>query len=438
MRFTYCGKTYTFRSAGLLRFLRILKDAHPEKLDLATLQMRMPGTAPRQIARFIDLLEAQSLALVAYQTKTRGSYFLNVDPVTLEMGDAVSALTPSVSSAPMSYEGLAVYQKTEWVEWTVALAQSILSSQCGDFSKVCDYLDIAEGAASSLPAWTLSVVYARRVHQYERESRYREAAHCLRRIETAARDGLAHPGALTRARLSRAKMRYDQGRLDDAERILASCRSMEGARDPMWLNFNALLHGRRFLKSKTDGDLLAKTFAALSESLGYVFLLQGDISLLNALSYNFGNNILRGVQAGLFSQKCSDIVLQWLAANLLICRKFGVGEDSILSNLLIVDVALEFGMHTGRWPALLHQEIKMLEGLEAFLNQSLLSARAMGNRLEIAQCLRRQARLAKNSVDAKSAHREAMELFAELGRKDLMLEMKQDAQFYAGAANQGH
>lgn len=435
MRLTYCGGTYIFRSAGLHRFLQTLKQAHPVKLDLATLQTRMPGTAPRQFARFIDLLEARSLALVAYRTKTRGPYSFNVDPVSLEMGDAGSALTPAVSIAPISYEELNVYQKAAWVEWAVALARSILSSQCGDFSKVGDDLDIAECAARHLPAWTLSIVYARRVHQYERESRYREAAHYLRRLEGVDRDGLAHPGALTRARLSKAKIRYDQGRLDDAERILASCRWMEGAHDPLWLNVNALLHGRRFLQSKTDGDLLAKTFASLSESLGYVLLLQGDMSLLNALSYNFGNNVLRGIKAGLFPQNSADSALQWLAANLLICRKFGVGDDSVLINLLIVDVALEFGINTVRWPTLLQQEIKMLDGLESFLDQSLVLARAMGNRLEIAQCLRRQVRLAKNSVDRKRAHKEAMELFAELGRKDLMQEMKREAQSFGRTSN---
>lgn len=83
MRLTYDNRPYSFRSPGLLVFLRLLADAHPAWVDLAGIEARLPGIDRRQIARFIDTLAAADLPLVAYETKTRGRFRLTVAPALI-------------------------------------------------------------------------------------------------------------------------------------------------------------------------------------------------------------------------------------------------------------------------------------------------------------------------------------------------------------------
>jgi len=62
--------------------------------------------------------------------------------------------------------------------------------------------------------------------------------------------------------------------------------------------------------------------------------------------------------------------------------------------------------------------LKLPGTLVELLELALAEARQMGNRLEIAQCLRRKVRLTINAQAARDAYFEARPLFLDLGRKD--------------------
>lgn len=442
MQLRYRETSHHFRSPGLFVFLRILKTAHPDWVDMAMLAKQLPGVHPRQLARFVDQLETAGLPVVRYETKTRGRYRLAVDPEAISFDEAPEVLSETGAIVQQPHTACAgpldAYLSDSWVTWVVALIHATLALHEGHLSGekgVLGYLDIAEAATGCLPPWTVSVVHARRAHALERESRFREAALWLRRVDTAVRDGHAHPAAGVRAQLIRAKMHYDRSRYDEAERLLAHPPAPGGQiQCPHWLNMSALVTGRKFLQASAAEapQLLAQTFSSLAEAFGYIFLWQGDTSLLDGLCYNFGNNLMRGVNSGLLPKACADVAMQWLAANQLVCRKLGVGDDSVLAELLFVDIGLEHGYSTEHWPVLLRQGLNISEDLSGFLSTTLARARKTGNRLEIAQCLRRQVRLASSIAQAKHAYFEAIGLFDDLGRKDVIKRIAEEWQIRFG------
>lgn len=431
MKLHYQQRDYAFRSPGLFVFLQLLRDAYPEWVDRAAIENRMPGVDPRQLARFVDLLDAAQLPLLRYETKTRGRYRLAVAPDSIGFsGDQLAdddtapvGALPSGEAAP-----LAVYQDDAWVLWMVALLHSALAVHsghlCGEDGAL-DHLDTAEAAAATLPPWTASVVHLRRAFTLARASRYREAARSLRRVDTAVRHGDAHPACQGAAQLVRAKIRYDQARYDAVEHLLNQPQPAIAQHCPHWLNMGALLNGQKFLAADdcTAPALLAATLAALAQAFGYVFLWQGDSALFDALCYNFANNLLRGVRRGLLPSDSADTVMQWLAANILVCRKLGIGEDSVLVNLLLIDVAIENGKSLGQWPQLRRYGNDFCGNLAALLEKTLAQAKHTGNGLEIAQCLRRQVLLSDSAAGAENAYLEAAALFVEQRNKDAAAEL---------------
>lgn len=431
MKLHYQQRDYTFRSPGLFVFLRLLQDAYPDWIDKAAIERRMPGVDPRQLARFVDLLEAAQLPLLRYETKTRGRYRLAVAPDSIALlGDqpADEAGEPATAPATEETAALAVYQNDAWVLWMVALLHSALAVHsghlCGEDGAL-DHLETAEAAAATLPPWTASVVHLRRAFTLARASRHREAARALRRVDTAVRHGNAHPACQAGARLVRAKIRYDQARYDAVEQLLKQPQPVLDQHCPHWLNMGALLNGQKFLAADDNAApaLLAATLAALAQAFGYVFLWQGDSSLFDALCYNFANNLLRGVKRGVLPGTAADTVMQWLAANILVCRKLGIGEDSILVNLLLVDVAMENGNSLGQWPQLERYGSDFCGNLATLLEKTLAQARHIGNGLEIAQCLRRQVLLSDSAEAGENAYLEAIALFAEQKNKDATTEL---------------
>jgi len=444
MKLLYRNQTHSFRSRGLFQFLQILQEAHPGWLDLAGIKTRLPGINPRQLARYIDLLEAAGLQLVEYETKTRGRFRLSVAPDALFFTNdkAIPVASIPVPSKPLTTTHdtpLAIFLNEAWVNWVIALLHSNLALHDGKLSGeegAFAYLDAAEAAAATLPLWTVDVVTMRRAFVLVRESRFREASYCLRRVDTAIRDGHALSSTPARVQLLRAKIRYDQARYDEAEQLLALPAASTKENCPHKINLLALIAGRKFLAAN-DAEapaLLSQTLSMLTEAFGNVFLWHGDTSLLDGLCYNFANNLLRGLSRGVIPESSADTIMQWLAANMLVCRKLGVGEDSVLAALLLIDVGLDYGYSIANWPKILQNEMNHCGDLAGLLTQSLTQARQIGNTLEIAQCLRRQMRLASSASAAAMIYFEVSELLHKQGRKDLLHELAEDWRVRFGTA----
>jgi len=227
MQITFRHRSHRSNSSGLLVFLQLLKEKHPNWVDFPTIEKTLPGISPRQMARFIDVLEQANFPLVSYETKTRGRYRLAVLPDELGLNCGMrfnsNHETPGLNNLKTDNLGSAslnVYINDAWLKWTIGLVyarESLRDSNIFDDDGAIFYLDKAEEAATgNLPEWATSVVYVRQAHALMNASNYREALLCLRRVFTLARHKKAHPGAKHMAQLIYAKIHHDLGRSLDS------------------------------------------------------------------------------------------------------------------------------------------------------------------------------------------------------------------------------
>jgi hypothetical protein len=436
MSINYLGSTYTFRSQGLLTFLRFLVERHPAPVCYADLQLRFPSLTPRQIARYIDAIEAHEglHGVVTYRTKTRGPFYLNVASAALEFehtGVQIPAPVATSSVQPQADLGrLAQCLLPAWVDWVHGLLLATLSlSRLHNSDQVdaYDFLDAAAIAAEQLPPWAGLIVMTCRAHHLERESRYREAHYILRKIASAASDGYVKPSVLSRAHLCRAKIQYDQGRYQESEKTLQSIANHNYSAPPAWLNVHALNLGQKFNLSKAtraeQEALLLETLSTFLEAIGDIFMLYGDSKSLDALSFNFGNNLLRAIRKKLLPESHVQTVLDWFALNLLICKQMATGNDSVYTHLLVVDVLEEFPIEVEQLPVELREIAQSRVKRENYLKKNLTLARVSGNRPEVAECLLRIGKITLNADFAHHCFKEASEIASELAHKNLTREI---------------
>ncbi len=437
MQLLYQGKSYSFRSAGLARFIRILAAASDQGeagwVSLADLQSHMPALSPRQLGRFVDMLAEEDLPLIEYETKTRGRYRLAVAPGAIALrglgGETKSAEVHERGDAS-AMQALPVYARAAWGTWVLGLSHAylaLLNGQITGEQGALHYLETAAQGANELPPGPDSVVLVYRAHSLVRASRYREALHLLRRAETLARQGVAHPSVSVRAQLIRSKILYDQGRIDQAARRLHALTTAPFTRShPQLLNMRALIAGKTAQRESSPSDgavLLGEALHSLLEAVGGIFLGDGDAALLDGLTYNYANNLLRGVQKSWLPDECAGIAVQWLAINLLLCRKLGIGDDTHLANLLLIDAMLDYRVSADGWHPILRQGLRFIDDPEEFLETTLIQSREVGNRLEMAHCLQRLMRVSEDSGRAWAAYIEAAGLYDTLGRTDSLAEM---------------
>jgi len=169
---------------------------------------------------------------------------------------------------------------------------------------------------------------------------------------------------------------------------------------------------------------LSQNLTTLTEALGYLFLMQGDSSLLNKLFFNYSKSLIFGIEFGIFPKSVADIAMEWVVANQLISRKLGIDEDSVLTDLLWIDITLDYDYSTLNWPEVLKINAKIPGRLDILLEKAINQAERKRNILEKAQCLQRLFRITKDKDHACRAYLEAVELFNQLGRSDLISKLK--------------
>ena len=145
-------------------------------------------------------------------------------------------------------------------------------------------------------------------------------------------------------------------------------------------------------------------------------LLRGETTLLDPLCYNLANNLLRGVARRVLPA-AADTALRWLAADTILCRKFGIGGDSVLSHLLLVDAGLEHGYLPESWPAVLRDDLNLPRTLDGILAKAIDRARRSDMPLEMALCFKRKVLLTRSRETARAAFDEAAALLREIGSR---------------------
>lgn len=432
------GKAHRFRSKDLLHFLRLIHCNHPQATKLQDIKQSFPSISGKQLARYIETLEERGLALLNYQTKTRGPYQLKVAHQTLQL-PPIEATAPVESpktetSVPSFLEKLTIddFLNPAWIEWISNLMQANLCLQSAQFSYEeggnFRFLQQAETAALTLPSWARLVVDVCHAHHLERASRYRDASTYLKRIEKAALHQHIPPIILARARLCRTKILYDQGRYHDSQKELNGVQILSTHFPPLWRNMQGLLNGQRLnqastISTQTRQDL-DQALLSFLEGMTDIFMHNGDYSILDALSFNYANNLYRAIKKSLISTEHMKTVLHWFLLNILICREVGIGDHSIYTHLLIVDMIDEFNLSKSSLPDQLAHLLDTPARRRQYLQRYLNIARKSGNRLEIAECLMRLGQRTEHHDQAQAHFEEAMELALSLANPTLLKEIR--------------
>lgn len=432
------GQAHRFRSKDLLHFLRLIHCKHPQATKLQDIKQSFPSISGKQLARYIETLEERGLTLLNYQTKTRGPYQLRVAHQALQLPPSETSVSTEIQHTekrvPSFLQQLRIddFLNPAWIEWIDNLMQANLCLQSAKFSYEdggnFKFLQQADIAAQTLPTWAQLVVDACHAHHLERASRYRDASKYLKRIDKAALHQHIPAIILARARLCRAKILYDQGRYQDSQEVLNGVQILSTHFPPLWRNMQGLLSGQRLnqasaICAQTHHDLEQTLFSFL-EGMTDIFMHNGDYSLLDALSFNYANNLYRAIKKSIVGTEHMKTVLHWFLLNILICREVGIGDHSIYTHLLIVDMIDEFKLSKSSLPDQLAHLLDTPARRRLYLQRYLNIARKSGNRLEIAECLMRLGQRAEQAEQAQSYFEEAMELALSLANPTLLKEIR--------------
>ncbi|MBR7799534.1 hypothetical protein [Undibacterium fentianense] len=435
MLIQYKTKQCHTRSTGLIEFLNVLVDAYPSALDFKGIQTYFPCINPRQVARYVDKLEGDRMFIIDYRTKTCGPFRLSVSPkeiqlpriVRLQVENPLSGLS---KPKKLDSDNLETLLSPQWIPWVENLTQANLCLNNSYLGVNCDpflFLDSADRAAKKLPDWAQLVVNICRAHIFERKSLYSKARSALRCLNSAKNEGQIPDNILVRGRLCEAKILYDQGRYQASEEILDQLPESIKYTPPLWFNIQALNSGQKFLQSTADPGqqrlLLSETLSALMLAFSDVFLMHGDSSLLDALSFNIGNNLLRGIRKGVLPTPYVSTVLEWFFLSIFIGRELGTGSHSVLTQLLIIDVLEEFEPQTEGLPAQLEKLSSSKLERENYLKIQLKRAEQSGHRGEIAECLLRLAKITEDNALSMSYFKKARDGVLKIQHKALLTEI---------------
>jgi hypothetical protein len=437
MLIQYKTKQCHTRSTGLVEFLNVLVEAYPSALDFKEVETYFPRIDPRQVARYVDKLEGDHVFIIDYRTKTCGPFRLSVAPNEIQLPKLARlqdedefACLPKPKK--LDSDNLDTFLSPQWIPWVDNLTQanlclnnSYLGVNCDPFS----FLNSASDAAKKLPLWTKLVVSICRAHILERKSLYGKAHSALKCLKSAKNQGQIPDNIFVRGRLCEAKILYDQGCYQESEVILNQLPESIKYTPPLWFNIQALNLGQKFLQSNADHAqqriLLSETLSALMLAFSDVFLMHGDSSLLDALSFNIGNNLLRGIRKGVLPPSHVTTVLQWFALSIFISRELGTGSHSVLTQLLIVDVLEEFEPQGKVLPPQLEKLSNSKFERERYLEIQLKSAEQSGHRGEMAECLMRLAKITEDDKLSVTYFQKAKEEALKIQHKSLLAEIKQ-------------
>jgi hypothetical protein len=423
-------------STGLIQFLNLLMKAYPAALDFNEIKTSIPRIDPRQTARYVDKLEGSRIFIIGYRTKTCGPFQLRVAPNEIQLPKLLRLHDEDEFSClpkpkKLDSDNLDTLLSPHWIPWVENLTQanlclnnSYLGVNCDPFS----FLEFADSAAKKLPLWPKLVVSVCRAHILERKSLYSKAHSALKCLKSAKNHGQIPDNILVRGRLCEAKILYDQGCYQKSEEILNQLPDSFNYTPPLFLNIQALNLGQKFLRSNADHSqqriLLSETLSALMLAFSDVFLMHGDSSLLDALSFNIGNNLLRGIRKGVVPSSYVTSVLQWFSLSIFISRELGTGSHSVLTQLLIIDVMEEFGPQSGSLPAQLDKLSNSKLEREQYLETQLKTAEQSGHRGELAECLLRLGKITQDEKLSMEYFRKAKDEALKLKHKTLVEEIK--------------
>ena len=116
-----------------------------------------------------------------------------------------------------------------------------------------------------------------------------------------------------------------------------------------------------------------------------------------------------------------DAGIGWIAHCEFICREFGVGQHSVWSRVVLIDLALLPNIGFAHVQGMLDGLLKKYRDLPDMIADTLAETRRMGNRLEEAEVLRQMMQMESQQGRRRKAEghaRKAIALLMTLQRQD--------------------
>lgn len=241
--------------------------------------------------------------------------------------------------------------------------------------------------------------------------------------------------------LARAKIFFDRGFLQQASAILESlpmhdCRDMHTL--AQYHNLAGLFIHRRLRMDRESGVVFSSEMLTewLYSSLAHYqrglvsHLFLNDYHGVQASCFNIGNLFAFIHKQHLLPEKnipTLEQAIHWLSLSEVICNKQGVGGESVWAMLVLVDIGISNSIPLEKLKEMTANLFQQFSSYLHIAKRLYVEAENIGNRLEIAESLQMLARLFAQEGDMASARdnaEKAMDLYLELGRKDMVCDLK--------------
>jgi tetratricopeptide (TPR) repeat protein len=448
----YRDRRLATRSVGLLRFIAYLwwkREHHPNASWVTPdeLVRILDHPSPKQMQRYVDMLDSARLPLIEYRSKTTGPWRLTLPAKQLEVDRKAEALT-----AWLNFDPARAHTEVENLQMTAleanlreALLVDASHAEQGVNSQDADKAVAAYRALLDIPGTpdAMKASLLQRLcllhRQWQDFPAWRED---LSRLDKLLASGKLQQGDFeVRRRLLQMFLLYDEGKKQDAchvlERIdpsevndiftLGRYHNAMGLAATWQLNSHCTLNISG-CQGAESGCGLNRALDHFSKALGYA-LAVNDYAGLEGICFNIGNvlrHCMHGVGDTADYTRLHEAA-RWIGLCEMICHRFGVGGATQGSRLILVDLALHGNLDfstVNQWVGGVYSNYVDIPGL---LMNTLADAVRRNNRQEQAECCQLLTRHHEQCAEFSRAawyREEAIAIYRDLGRKDKVAELK--------------
>lgn len=448
----YRDRRLATRSVGLLRFIAYLwwkREHHPNAYWVGQEELIriLEHPSPKQMQRYVDMLDSARIPLIEYRNKTTGPWRLALPAKQLEIDRKAEDLSAWLNFDPARAHTEVATLQMGALETNLreALLVDAAHAEQGVNNQDADKAVAAYRVLLDMPG-TPDVMKASLLQRlcllHRQWQDFPAWRGDLSRLDKLLASGTLRQGDFeARRRLLQMFLLYDEGKKQDACHVLERI-------DPAGINDVFTLgryHNAKGLAAawQLDSHCTAKTSGCQStgagcglnaaldhftKALGYA-LAVNDYAGMEGICFNIGNMLCRCMHdlGDIADDTRLHEAARWIGLCEMICHRFGVGGSTQGSRLILVDLALHGNLDfatVNQWVGGVYSNYVDILGL---LMNTLADAVRRNHRQEQAECCQLLTRHHEQCAEFSRAawyREEAIAIYRDLGRKDKVAELK--------------